>query len=81
MKHNLNLLACLVSVTIDCGPVPDIQDGRVDFSGGTTLGSTITYSCNTGYTLTGDANRTCQANRTYDGSEPTCEGEISLTIH
>ena len=74
------MIAYLVSVIIDCGPVPDIQDGRVDFSGGTTLGSTITYSCNTGYTLTGDANRICQADRTYDGSEPACEGDISLEI-
>ena len=67
-------------MTIDCGLVPDIQDGRVDFGGGTTLGSTITYSCNTGYTLTGDANRTCQTNRTYDGSEPACEGEILYDV-
>ena len=58
---------------VNCGRVPSIQDGRVDFSGGTTFGSTITYFCNTGYTLTGDASRNCQANGTYDGSEPTCD--------
>ena len=40
----------------------------------TVLNSVATYSCNTGYTLTGDATRTCQGNSTWSGAIPTCVG-------
>ncbi len=34
-----------------------------------------TYSCDTGYNLVGNTMRTCQANETWTGSDPTCESE------
>ena len=48
----------------------DPDNGRVDYE--TTLGSTATYTCNTGYQLDGDSTRTCQSDETWSGSAPTC---------
>ncbi len=57
-------------------------------TGRTTYPSFVTYSCNTGYTRSGDQTRTCQANGDWSGSEPVCNREcihecmytLSITI-
>ena len=36
------------------------------------------YTCNTGYTLSGDTTRTCGSDRVWSGSDPTCNGEWLL---
>ena len=60
--------------TIDCGTLSPPTNGSVSYSNSTTEGSVATYSCDSGYTLTGDdTERTCQADGTWSGSEPTCE--------
>ena len=46
----------------------------------TTFMSTAVYTCNTGYNLTGDMTRTCQANGTWSGIAPTCES-IYTSFH
>ena len=33
---------------------------------------TVTYFCNEGYDLYGDANRTCQSNGQWSGIQPEC---------
>ena len=38
-------------VAIDCGPLTDPTNGRVDTSSGTTFMSAVVYSCSTGYNL------------------------------
>ena len=38
-----------------------------------------TYTCNHGYTLSGDRTRTCRNDKTWNGSEPTCKGEKVCT--
>lgn len=35
-----------------------------------------TFSCQTGYNLVGDAQRTCQADGTYSGATPNCSSEL-----
>jgi hypothetical protein len=37
-----------------------------------TYGNTVTYGCNAGYTVTGNATATCQADGTFTGPAPTC---------
>lgn len=42
-------------------------------SGGTTIGSTATYTCNVGYAISsGSAMRTCNAGPTLSGTQPVC---------
>ena len=62
---------------MDCGPLPNPANGQVSHSAGTTFGQTATYRCNhAGYNLVGDSTRTCQANREWSGSAPTCQGAL-----
>ena len=61
------------NVAVDCGSLSDPSNGAVDTSSGTTFMRTATYTCNTGYTLTGSNTRTCQADTDWSGSEPACD--------
>ena len=63
---------------VDCGNLTDPANGQVDHTTGNTLGQTATYSCNTGYDLVGDSNRTCQATGNWSESAPTCAGTFVI---
>ena len=75
---------------ITCQPLTQPSNGAVTISSGAhkvTLGrgATATYSCNTGYGLIGQENRTCVVtdggtNATWSGNEPTCWGECNTCI-
>jgi CUB/sushi domain-containing protein len=55
----------------DCGAPPTPTHGSVS-APKTTLGQVATYSCSSGYTLSGAMTRTCQADQTWSASTPTC---------
>ncbi|XP_064401973.1 uncharacterized protein LOC135347821 isoform X2 [Halichondria panicea] len=57
---------------IDCGALPNPTNGQVVLPS-TVLGSTATYSCNTGFDLVGASTRICQADSTWSGAEPSCQ--------
>ena len=40
------------------------------------VGSIVTYSCDTDYTLEEGSTRTCQSDGTWSGSPSTCEGKL-----
>ncbi len=63
-------------IAVDCGSLSDPGNGTVN-APTTTFMNTVTYNCNTGYTLTGDMTRICQANGTWSGTDPTCESSFS----
>ena len=63
--HDLIIIPTYIAV--DCGSLSDPGNGIVDASN-TTFMNTATYTCNTGYNLTGDTTRTCQANGTWSGT-------------
>ena len=66
-------LLCSIGTAVDCGPLGNPENGEVNVAG-TTVGSTATYSCFTGYQLKGVAIRTCKADGWSD-TVPTCERE------
>ena len=66
---------------VDCKVPPGIENGSVS-APATTLGSVASYTCNTGYSLSGAPTRTCQADGTWSGTAPTCIAEmLKLTIN
>ncbi len=79
--HRLYLcLYCVgISTVVDCGSLTNPDNGMVDTSM-TTEGSTATYTCNTGYNISPGDTRTCQANGTWSGSEPTCDRKFKYVI-
>ena len=56
---------------MDCGTLDDIDNGGVVMST-SIFGSTATYTCEEGYTLSDDVERTCQADGSWDEDEPEC---------
>ena len=71
----LHPFICYPSVVVSCDQPGIPTDGRVDTSAGTSFGNVARYSCDAGYTLNGAAERTCQNDGQWDGTEPTCKGE------
>ena len=59
------------SAVVDCGLLDNPENGFVTLFS-TSFRSVATYECLDGYTLEGDSTRTCQADATWSGSEPTC---------
>ena len=64
-----------IFVGISCNQLDDLSNGRVSPRTGN-FGDVAKYSCDTGYTLSGPAERTCQADERWSGSVPTCRGEM-----
>ena len=65
----------LVAAAVDCGVLGNPVNGTVS-APTTTYDSVATYSCNAGYTLTGDDVRTCLNSGLWSGSEPMCTGKF-----
>ena len=66
--HSLSLSLSLIDIT--CGELVEPANGDVEYN--RTFNSTATYSCDEGYTLTGNSQRICVG--LWSGSEPTCTG-------
>ena len=56
---------------IDCGSLLSPTNGQISVSS-TTVGSTASYTCSSGYNLSGATVRTCQANGQWNGTAPVC---------
>ena len=70
----------LILTAVDCSNLTDPANGSVNHTAGTTFKQTATYSCNTGYSLVGNSNRTCQATGNWSGSAPTCQGMLLRSV-
>ena len=62
---------------VDCGSPHSIFNGSPGTSTGTTFGGTMTYSCNSGYTLSGSARVSCLATGAWS-TRPDCTGKINV---
>ena len=55
-----------------CGDPNPPLNGMRNYTG-ITEGEQVTYTCSTGYKLSGASSRTCGANGQWSGSQPSCE--------
>ena len=69
-------LCSILLTAVDCGTLTNPANGQVSHTGRTRFGQTAAYSCDTGYILVGDSNRTCQATGRWSGSEATCQSML-----
>ncbi len=85
----LLLYYCIVEIT--CPFLSNLGNGSLTYSdlhdqnSSYAFNVVATYSCNTGFSLVGNSNRTCtgDGNSTtgaFSGMDPTCEGESNSTI-
>ncbi|XP_035660140.1 CUB and sushi domain-containing protein 1-like [Branchiostoma floridae] len=49
-------------------------------SGSHYYGDRVTFSCSAGYFLQGSSSRTCQSNRQWSGTQPTCQRKSCPTL-
>ena len=59
---------------VDCGDLEDPVNGQVSLDE-TVFESIATYMCDPGFVLIGNIERICQADGTWSGTEPACEGQ------
>ncbi len=57
---------------VDCGVLTNPTNGAVQTASGTAFGASATYSCSAGYSLVGEAGRTCLATGLWSGVAATC---------
>ena len=62
---------------MDCGNLTNPQNGKITLTT-TTFMSTANYSCNSGYTLSGNETRTCEASGTWSDTAPTCDRKYKM---
>ena len=73
--YSCSSLEIYCHIIVNCGDLNDPNNGQVSLNG-TILGSIATYTCDPGFNLTGDMERTCQANGDWSGSEPVCQSQF-----
>ena len=67
-------LALFIAATA-CGLLPSIANGEIQYpSNSTGIGSVARYKCFPGYSLQGDAERICQEDSQWSGTQPVCQG-------
>ncbi len=71
---HVNVLSIIIIIYIDAincniSSIVYLANGRVSVEG-----STATYTCDTGYTLSGSSSRTCRDNGSWSSPEPLCNG-------
>ena len=81
--NNCEISECLVyiynqdvhTIAIICNELMSPAKGTVEYSDPSRIfNSRATYSCDEGYTLTGNSQRICVGLNIWSGSEPTCTG-------
>ena len=78
-KIGMFLLILLINLAVDCQQPGVPSNGGVTIIS-TTFGSTVMYSCDSGYALCGDDTRMCLSTGMWSGSVPDCISEYITGI-
>ena len=72
----VDYIAKFKCLLVSCSPLNDPSNGIMNCSLGddniTSYEDTCSFTCNTGYELTGSDTRTCQSNRNWSSSGDVC---------
>ena len=60
---------------VQCPTLVAPSNGGLEIAGAGAYEDVATYSCDTGFSLDGMSQRSCQSDGAWSGSEPTCEGK------
>ena len=75
-------MKCLISLSVSCPSLTDPDNGVINCSLGDdevlSYEDTCSFTCNTGYELTGSDTRTCQSDGNWSGSDVVCRRGIQL---
>ena len=75
----------MILLLVPCSSLSDPSNGTMDCSlgddGTPSYEDTCSFTCNTGYELTGSDTRTCQSDGSWSGNDTTCNrGEYVFVI-
>ncbi len=74
----------MFTVAGTCFDFPPLMNGVIAYTGGLTdirpINTFATFTCDNGYTLTGEGFRVCQNGGTWSGTAPTCQGEFHYIL-
>ena len=75
-------MKCLISLSVSCPSLTDPDNGVINCSLGDdrvpSFEDICSFTCNTGYELTGSDTRTCQGDASWSGSDDVCRRGIQL---
>ena len=79
------LAAMYYAIDIQCGNLSTPANGEIMSCSSGTVGvgyerDTCSFTCNTGYELTGSDTRTCQSNGSWSGTDDVCRRGILVLI-
>ena len=61
--------------TVKTCAVPSVDQATASPESTINYNTDVTYTCNAGYTLSGDATRRCNADGSLTGTEPVCNSK------
>lgn len=64
----------------ECVVLENPDNGRVIMNG-TQIGNTVSYECDTGFTLVGESIRTCNLVGLWTDRQPVCQSEFYIYIY
>jgi len=72
---------CIPLLKVDCGEPMPPSNGTVTVLSGTLYGAEVSYECNTGFKLDGNASNVCNLTGQWEQGTPTCQplGDENLT--
>lgn len=74
------LVTAVFSTGVSCRFPGHILNGHIEGLG-YSYGDTVTYTCNPGFLLKGDSNRSCQADGKWSGDQPSCDGKYLPVLY
>ena len=73
---HISFIMCMYFTIVNCSSLSNPNNGTINCSLGNdgvpSYEDTCSYTCNTGYEITGSDTRTCQSNGSWNGSDDVC---------